>query len=118
MKFLVILFLFQVQICFSQKDSIIPINNFYIEISAGPGVYNSQEGYFNNDKPYADNELTINLFSKFYYKNKRFKTGLSYGFIYMSDYIDPVYSFEANINLFSKNAFPQYFGQSLAYGLF
>jgi hypothetical protein len=118
MRKIIIFLFFVTQYAFTQKDSIKAINNIYLEFNIGIGKYNNIDNYFNEYAPYIKNNLSIILCSKLYYKNKRFKTGISYGYLYSSGYINPLYLFDTGLNLFSKNAYPQYFGPSLAYGLF
>lgn len=111
-KLVVILILFS-QTAFTQKDSGKAINNFYLEFSVGGGVYNNNEDYFDINQPYLKNEFSLCFISKLYFKNKWLRSGINYSFFY---YTPPSYSLEMGLNLFSKDAYPQYLGPSIAYG--
>jgi hypothetical protein len=57
MKKLVLIFLLFTSSVNGKEDSLRVLNNFFLELGAGPGIYNSHEGYFSNEYFYFNDEL-------------------------------------------------------------
>lgn len=112
MKNWFLLLVFIPMISFSQKDSIRVIDQFYLELNGGPGLYDSGVKNIYRD-------LSINLNSKVFYKNHRYRAGMTFGCLYVwSEGICPSFSIESSINILAKTDFPHYFGPCLGYGYF
>lgn len=120
MKKLVLIFLLFTSSVNGKEDSLKAINNFYLELSVGPGAISSGEGYFLNEfSLYFKNHFSFNPILKFYFKNKRLRSGIAFGtMLKPSGSWNYPYSIEAGFNLIAKNAYPQYLGPSIAYGNF
>jgi hypothetical protein len=118
MKKLVLIFLLFTSSVNGKEDSLRVLNNFFLELGAGPGIYNSHEGYFSNEYFYFNDELTINLFSKFYYKNSRIRSGINFTYTYSNSYLNAVLFIDGSINTLSKRASAHFFGPTIAYGYF
>ena len=60
----------------------------------------------------------LNLFSKLYYKNTRFRSGANFTYIYTDDHLNAVLFIDGSVNTLSKQASRHFLGPSLAYGYF
>ncbi len=121
MKLLVLLFLFQVQMCFSQKDSTLIRDKFFLEVNAGIGflryseLYNSPSGSSYVGKM----ELSVDLFVGLFYRTYRLKLGVNSQPLLSKNYLSNSLSLNCGVNMLSRKMYPySFFGPSIAYGFF
>lgn len=97
---------------YGQRDSLRFKDQIFLELSAGPGYYDTYKMYFFHN-------LSINVASRLMYKNHRFKAGAKVGgLLVWSTDLRFYYSFDAGINFLAKRDYPHYFGPSVGYGYF
>ncbi|MEY3238268.1 MAG: hypothetical protein RI883_2369 [Bacteroidota bacterium] len=117
MKLLVLLFLFQFQLCFSQKDSILFRNSINIEFNIGPGLLKYKEKEYSNNSSFyqAYKELSLNFSMNIFYRYKRFNTGIQFQSMYFPDYLLNSISLNCGFNILSKSN-SNFFGPTVGYG--
>lgn len=119
MKELGLIFLLFTSSANANEDSLKAINNVYIELSVGFGIFRSGEGKYLGDSFLSDrNHFTFIQTNKVFYRNNRIKGGGNLAFLYTDDYLNMMSFVDVGVNLFAKDAYPQFFGPNIAFGYF
>jgi hypothetical protein len=117
MKILIAILILLPSITFSQKDSTLIRDQFFLEINGSVGLLKYKEKFSSpSGKFYLEEKaMSQSIFVSFQYRNQRLKAAINSGFLLV---LNPFVSFETGINLLSKSKVNKYFGPCLIYGFY